>query len=242
MSDREALVRELLLLSRETLLARADVVERAAVALLTSGTISDVLLAEARTNAHQLVSLGVFGIERGAQLAVRAEQLLGGDLGPATGPALAEAALGIREAINAGTTAPATGLPGAPATDEGGTRVLLVEDDELMVDLLTRALTTAGCLVEHAPDGVAALAALGQEPLPRLVLLDIDLPGLDGFSVLRGLRDRGVLDRVKVLVLSARGSEHDVLGALELGAVDHVAKPFSLPVLMARVEQLTGRS
>lgn len=67
------------------------------------------------------------------------------------------------------------------------------------------------------------------------MLLDVDLPGLDGLSVLRRLARDDVLSRTRVIMLTARAGEAEVVEALELGAFDHVAKPFSVPVLMQRV-------
>jgi CheY-like chemotaxis protein len=245
--ERSAKMQELLLLSRETFCARVDILEQAAVELLTSGSIEPTLREHAGTCAHQLVSLGTFGVHEGSSLARRAEALLTQEpLTSAAGPGLAEAALGIRDAITVALAAGAE--PGAAPVPVSrarhpmhGGRVLMVEDDPLLVGLVTRALAAAGFEVEDVRDGPGALARLAQPPIPALVLLDIDLPGLDGFGVLRGIAALGLLDRVDVLVLSARGSEHDVLGTLQLGAVGHLTKPFSLPILLARVEQLTGR-
>jgi len=245
--ERSAKMQELLRLSSDTFFARVDVLEHAAVELLTTGAVEVGLRERARTTAHQLVSLGSFGVDQGSLLARRAEELLTEEpLTEMTGAGLAEAALGIRDAIAvAVSVAPE---PGAVAVEPALARqpgqpgqVLMVEDDPLLVGLVSRALGAAGYHVEHAGDGPAALDRLAKPPAPALVLLDIDLPGLDGFGVLRGIAALGLLDRVRVLVLSARGSEHDVLGTLQLGAVGHVTKPFSLPVLLARVEQLTGR-
>ena len=70
----------------------------------------------------------------------------------------------------------------------------------------------------------------------RVVLLDVGLPSVDGLSVLRTLAPNGVAQRTRVIMLTARSAEAEVLTALELGAFDHVAKPFSLSVLMQRVQ------
>jgi len=239
--NRRTTIDRLLRLSRQTLLDRVDVLELAAIELLMTGGIDDAALAAARTTAHQLISLGTFGVKRGSALAREASELLLQEpIAADAGTLLAELALGIRTAI---TTAaePVTEEP-APRITRPGTRVLIVEDDELMVSLLTRALLESGCEVTHVSDGLAAVERLSADDLPELILLDIDLPGLDGFSVLRNLRDRGLLKHTRVVVLSARGSEQDVLGTLELGASDHVTKPVSLPVLLARVKQLPGRT
>ena len=73
------------------------------------------------------------------------------------------------------------------------------------------------------------------------VLLDWDLPGRDGLTVLRGLASDGGLTHAKVVMLTFRASEREILSTLEIGAVDHVAKPFSVPVLMQRVRRLLGQ-
>lgn len=240
-NDRSGTVSKLLRLSRQTLLDRVDVLEVAAVDLLMSGVLTDSALTTARTTAHQLISLGTFNVPRGSALAAQASALLATEpLAADAGALLAELALGIRDSIET-AVAPVTAQAPVPRVTRPGTRVLLVEDDELMVTLLTRALLESGCEVSHVSDGLAAVERLSSDDLPELILLDIDLPGLDGFSVLRNLRARGTLAHTRVVVLSARGSEQDVLGTIELGATDHVTKPFSLPVLLARVKQLTGR-
>jgi DNA-binding response OmpR family regulator len=73
------------------------------------------------------------------------------------------------------------------------------------------------------------------------VLLDWDLPGRDGLTVLRGLAADGGLVHAKVVMLTFRASEREILSTLDIGAVDHVAKPFSVPVLMQRVRRLLGQ-
>lgn len=122
----------------------------------------------------------------------------------------------------------------------GTVDVLVVDDDEALAGLLVHALETRGYRVRWIDDGRAAVEALGG-PRPalraRVVLLDVDLPGYDGLSVLRALgRDR-VLERTRVVMLTVRAGEREVLDALELGATDHVAKPFSIPVLVQRVRR-----
>jgi diguanylate cyclase (GGDEF)-like protein len=121
--------------------------------------------------------------------------------------------------------------------------IAVVEDDSALVELLTHSLSTQGWSVRVLDDGPTAVGALASEPpllRARLVLLDWDLPGLDGLAVLRRLRERGVLAQTKVVMLTARDSESEVLKALELGATDHVAKPFSVPVLLQKVRQVVG--
>jgi DNA-binding response OmpR family regulator len=74
-----------------------------------------------------------------------------------------------------------------------------------------------------------------------VILLDVDLPGLNGLALLRALRDDGVLGRSQVVMLTARSVESEVLEALELGAQDHVAKPFSIAVLLQRMRRILRR-
>lgn len=117
--------------------------------------------------------------------------------------------------------------------------VVVVEDDDVVAELLAHALSGGGYSSLRVRDGQAAVELLtGASRRPaRLVLLDISLPGLDGFTVLAHLQREGVLEATRVIVLTARSSEPEILRALEAGAVDHVGKPFSLPVLMQRVRR-----
>ena len=117
----------------------------------------------------------------------------------------------------------------------------LVEDDEVLAELLLHALQTRGYRTRWIDDGDEAARLLaGPRPALRaeLVLLDWDLPGRDGLTVLRGLAADGGLVHAKVVMLTFRASEREILSTLEIGAVDHVAKPFSVPVLMQRVRRL----
>lgn len=116
--------------------------------------------------------------------------------------------------------------------------VVVVDDDDALAGLLPHALETRGYRTHRLTDGeVAALALGGPNPSlrARVVLLDVDLPGLDGFGVLRRLAGDGVVQRTRVIMLTHRAVEMEVLKALEMGAFDHVSKPFSLPVLMHRI-------
>jgi DNA-binding response OmpR family regulator len=119
------------------------------------------------------------------------------------------------------------------------TRVLLVEDNRDLAEGLRGNLQIEGYEVEVAVDGDSGLAAVLREA-PDLLILDLMLPGLDGFRVLRGLREAGCA--APVLVLTARGEEADKVRALKLGADDYVCKPFGLLELLARVEALLRRT
>ncbi|HEY2259118.1 MAG TPA: response regulator [Solirubrobacteraceae bacterium] len=133
-------------------------------------------------------------------------------------------------------------VPAGAQPDHGQSAVdvAIVEDDTVLGQLLTHALQTRGYRTRWITDGVQAASELGgAEPGLRapVLLLDWDLPGLDGLRVLRTLREHGVLDRTQVIMLTARGAEGEVVQALEAGAIDHVTKPFSVPVLMQRVRR-----
>ena len=76
----------------------------------------------------------------------------------------------------------------------------------------------------------------------HVLLLDIGLPGLDGFGILKVLRLQGVLDDTRVIMLTVRSSEAEMLRALGLGATEHITKPFSVPVLLGRLDQTRARA
>ena len=118
-------------------------------------------------------------------------------------------------------------------------RVLIVEDDTALADGLQRTLRQSGYAVDHAPNGELALRACAEEHYD-LIVLDVGLPGMDGFEVLRALRKRNPTG--SILLLTARDLESDHVKGLDLGADDYVTKPFSLPELEARIRALIRRS
>ncbi len=122
----------------------------------------------------------------------------------------------------------------------GGPRpvVLVVDDDETITALVARLLEDAGCRCHTARDGVEALTLAARMRLDALVL-DLNMPGRDGYQVLTALRSDGGI-RPAVVLLTARRREADVLRGFELGADDYVVKPFSPPELVARVGRLIG--
>jgi DNA-binding response OmpR family regulator len=117
--------------------------------------------------------------------------------------------------------------------------VLLVEDDTVLADGLTRVLAASGMQVELATDGLAADQLLQKSPAAVMVL-DIGLPGIDGFEVVRRLRARG--SSLPVLLLTARDAVEDRVRGLELGADDYLVKPFATPELVARIRALARRN
>ena len=116
-------------------------------------------------------------------------------------------------------------------------KILVAEDDEAVLDLLTTRLELAGYWVVGAQNGLRALQAI-RETRPAGVLLDVNMPLMDGFEVLATLKHGGDRERVPVLMLTARNAADDVLKAISLGARDYVTKPFDDAQLLARVARL----
>jgi DNA-binding response OmpR family regulator len=118
--------------------------------------------------------------------------------------------------------------------------ILVVEDEESIADLIRMYLERDGFHVVWRSDGRSGLAAVASER-PRLVVLDLMLPGMDGFEVTRALRDNKP-GRVPIIVVTAREEEADRVLGLELGADDYVTKPFSPRELVARVKAVLRRA
>ena len=110
--------------------------------------------------------------------------------------------------------------------------ILIVEDDQTIGAALTRLLTASGFVARWSTTGSDAIAQVERQ-LPDLVLLDIGLPDIDGFTVCRWLRTQDSL--LPIVMLTARDSDIDIVVGLDAGANDYVTKPFSSPVLVARV-------
>src|SRR3990172_674803 len=120
-------------------------------------------------------------------------------------------------------------------------QVLIVEDDKDIVDLVRYNLEKEGFRVVAAGDGVTGLAQIRKSP-PDLLLLDLMLPKLSGLEICKEVRRDQTLNRLPVLMLTARGDEADRVVGLELGADDYVTKPFSPRELVARVKALLRRA
>src|SRR6266700_1693463 len=116
--------------------------------------------------------------------------------------------------------------------------VLLVEDDASIREITTLGLEQAGFRVTASADGREGLVQFRQGTF-ALVLLDVMLPALDGFEVIREIRKES---QTPVVMLTARADLHDVVVGLELGADDYVTKPFELPELVARIKAVLRRS
>ncbi len=118
-------------------------------------------------------------------------------------------------------------------------RLLIVEDDDIVADAIVRSLTAAHYSVHRVGSAEAAQAALTQEEF-ALAVIDVGLPGVDGLTLVRRLRDSGL--RMPTLILTARCTLTDKVGALDLGADDFLSKPFEPAELAARCRALMRRS
>jgi len=119
--------------------------------------------------------------------------------------------------------------------------ILVVEDDPDIVELLEYSLEREGYTVLAASDGEKGLSEARRRK-PALVLLDLMLPGLDGLSICRALKEDGATKDIPVMMLTAKGEESDVVVGLEFGADDYVRKPFSPRELIARIRAVMRRS
>lgn len=117
---------------------------------------------------------------------------------------------------------------------------LVVEDDEQIARLIGFILQREGYTVETATDGAIAIRKIGAMTVPAIVTLDVMIPVIDGFGVLKAMRENADWKQVPVLMLSAKSQEHDVTRAVDAGATAYLIKPFKPEELRARVRQLTG--
>ncbi len=121
-----------------------------------------------------------------------------------------------------------------------GEQILIVEDEEDIASLVSRYLITKGFDVTIAQDGDEALE-LCYELLPKLIILDLMLPSMDGWEVCRRLKKDPLTKDIPIIILTARRDERDVIEGFELGADDYVKKPFSLAELHARIKSALRR-
>ena len=134
------------------------------------------------------------------------------------------------------------GAPDAALSGRGrGAKVLLVEDEEQLRRVMKDLLEREGYIVAEARDGVQALDEVDRHA-PDIIVLDLNLPGLDGYSVLQQLRSRPATRGIPVMVLTAKGDEDNEVRVFELGADDFLTKPFRARALSARLEAVLGRS
>jgi type II secretory ATPase GspE/PulE/Tfp pilus assembly ATPase PilB-like protein/CheY-like chemotaxis protein len=129
---------------------------------------------------------------------------------------------------------------GALAGRGRGAKVLLVEDEEQLRRVMKDLLERDGYIVAEARDGIQALDQVDRHA-PDIIVLDLNLPGLDGYSVLQQLRSRPATREIPVMVLTAKGDEDNEVRVFELGADDFITKPFRARALSARLEAVLGR-
>jgi two-component system, OmpR family, alkaline phosphatase synthesis response regulator PhoP len=120
-------------------------------------------------------------------------------------------------------------------------RVLIIEDDPTITSLIEFRLLRDGYEVEKAIDGITALSAFDNSPVPDLVLLDVMMPYHNGYELLLKLRAHEAWKKVPVIMLTSMSREEDVLMGLQMGASDYVTKPFRPAELSARVKALIAR-
>lgn len=119
-------------------------------------------------------------------------------------------------------------------------RIIIVEDEGDLLDLLVYNLTREGYEVTGLADGAQALPAILQKK-PQLILLDLMLPGVGGLEICRLLKAKPETARIPIIMVTAKGEESDIVVGLEMGADDYVAKPFSMKVLLARIHTVLRR-
>ncbi len=121
-------------------------------------------------------------------------------------------------------------------------KILIVDDDEAVLNVLKKYLRAEGYIVLATNDGSEALL-LARESRPDLILADAEMPGLDGYSVCRLIRKEELVKSIPVIIMSGeRKSDKDVLTGFDVGVDDYVAKPFVLPVLKARIQAILKRA
>ena len=122
---------------------------------------------------------------------------------------------------------------------DGKCTILLVDDGEMLVELLTFKLEQIGAAVLASGDGEEGLA-MAIESKPNLIVLDGMMPGMDGIEVLRLLKENTDTKNIPVVMLSARTQSRDVVGGLNLGAAEYISKPFMPEELILKIQRLLG--
>jgi len=218
-------------------------VQEQAIVHLLAGTLDTAGRQEAASEAHKLAgSLGSFGLVEGSRLAGELEAAWATEGALFTQAIqLAELTAGLRREIQSGPIESATAsLAAAPAPTTNDLDVLLVDDDAVFADFVLETLRAQARQVTWLADGDSAREALcdASAPLrPRLMLLDVEMPGLDGFDVLEALGRTGAIAHTSVIMLTRRTTVEDILRARKLGITDYIAKPLAGPVLVERVSR-----
>lgn len=120
-------------------------------------------------------------------------------------------------------------------------KILVVDDEAHIVELISYNLCAAGYTVITANNGIDAVK-IAKDEKPRLILLDLMIPGIDGFDVCKEVRSDKELKNTSIIMLTAKGEEFDKILGLELGADDYITKPFSVRELLARVKAVLRRT
>jgi CheY-like chemotaxis protein len=132
---------------------------------------------------------------------------------------------------------------GAAAVQVGADApIIVVEDDEVTRRVLERALTLSGYPVRVAADSREFLQLMKKPPLPRLILLDVELPQVNGFKILSLLRGHPQTSAIPMVMLTGRSENQDLLHALSLGADGYLSKPVTLATLRATIDRLLRRA
>jgi DNA-binding response OmpR family regulator len=147
----------------------------------------------------------------------------------------------MQDSLQSGEPSVSRTRAAAPSRAQGKTRVLVVEDERDIAELVKHTLERGGDVeVEIVASGDAALKVAGEDP-PKLIVLDLNLPVLNGVEVCRLLRARAATKSVPIIMLTARSTEGDRVSGLDAGADDYVTKPFSPRELAARVRAVLRR-
>ena len=163
-----------------------------------------------------------------------------GPMPPAAAKSSSALSLDFGEALELVDELPDGAAPATAAVRGAGTCVLLVEDEDQLRRVMKDLLERDGYTVAEARDGVQALDQVDRLA-PDVIILDLNLPGLDGYSVLTQLRSRPATRSIPVVVLTAKGDEDNEVRVFGLGADDFITKPFRAKALSARLEAVLGR-
>jgi DNA-binding response OmpR family regulator len=126
--------------------------------------------------------------------------------------------------------------------EQGLETAVVVEDDQIIVTLLEHLLKRRGFDVRIAMDGRQAMDFIDTLPAPALVLLDVMLPYLDGFELIKKIREHATWNQVPIIMLTAKSQEQNIVRALDYGANDYLIKPFRPEELLARIRRVTKSS
>lgn len=234
--------------SREEVMKRLEDIEDAvAVAIMTGLHPQDPSRQAAARAAHRMIGIGSFGFPTVAGYMRMVEQVLSSNriVGGQDAHRLADALSAVRVELEQPPVPEGSGGERRSYTPPGQRMVdvAVVEDDPVHMSLLRHVLEKAGYVIAEFTSGTEAAAALsGPDPtvVPRVALLDVDLPGRSGVSLLRELHDTGAISSVRVIMCTGRGTQGDIHQAQTLGAYGYISKPFDIANLVATVGRAIG--